>query len=113
MVEAQEGTLEGGTMKIKELFADKKNWTKGAYARTREGKPLMDHDQVVGPDAARWCLVGAAWKCYSKKDGIMGKRVSDVLSKIFDNLPSEITQTDFNDRRGWKAVKALVEELGV
>ncbi len=47
-------------MKVKELLADPKRWTKGAMARRSDNFPVSPKD----PSATCWCLMGAIEMCY-------------------------------------------------
>jgi hypothetical protein len=47
-------------MKIHQLLKSKKNWTKGFAAKNKRGCPVFARDK----SAVRFCLAGAACKCY-------------------------------------------------
>lgn len=101
-------------MKISELLSDESKWCKGRDAQNHNGEAVMATDD----GACRWCLFGAALKCYA--DDYEMKDL--VLCKIRDAIQhgtglSLITEyiTRWNDRseRTFSEVKALVERLGV
>lgn len=48
-------------MKVRELFNNKDKWTKGLYARDKDGFSV----DPEGSNAVCFCLVGALRKCYS------------------------------------------------
>lgn len=99
-------------MKIRELLDKPDKWTQGSYAKTKDGgivHPSSSH-------ACKWCLAGAARKCYIQGS----KEFYDIIDKIeyaiinkynttFINVPA------FNDSVTitYKDIKALVDELDV
>jgi hypothetical protein len=69
--------------RVRALIKDPRRWTKGFFARTHdgvgieedydeesrdEGDTLSDVEAANHPDAACWCLYGAAYKCGIYKD---------------------------------------------
>lgn len=92
-------------MKLRELFSSPEKWTKGAMARTFEGRPVHSHH----PDAVCWCFMGGKIKCYSsltdEESDAFYARITKRL--IVDSI------IEWNDQATFEQVKALVEELDI
>lgn len=63
-------------MKIKELLADPKKWTKGAFARGAEREPVGSNSTA----AECWCLAGALHFCYPYNNGVTALRLAEAVS---------------------------------
>jgi hypothetical protein len=80
-------------MKVKELLSDRKRWTTGAYARSRN-RNLCD------PKSSRaysFCLLGAIRKCYGELT-IGSQDAIDKLKDAICQLGHSDSITEFNDQ---------------
>ncbi len=91
-------------MKIKELFSDPKAWTRGVYARNKDGLSI----DPFADGACKFCLVGAILKCYPDRDERVA--IHDKLGEATKNFGGVI---NFNDTRNHEDVLKLVTELDV
>lgn len=99
-------------MKIRELLTNQSKWTKGAFAKTATGHPT-DYDSN---DAAKFCLVGAARKCYGR-----GEEGNAVLRTLIYEIDGRRPFRDAKNVASWNDalgrtfadVKALVERLDI
>lgn len=95
-------------MKIRELFADKSKWTRGAMARDKDGNRATPTSRC----STCWCMLGAIYKCYP--DLKPGQR-----SRLGKKLDREAKKRGFafacqlNDQGGYEAVIDLVNTLDI
>lgn len=78
-------------MKAHELLADPKKWTKGAYARDRQGRPI----NPLFSNAESFCMIGAVIRCYPD---IYDQ--DKVNQKLFTRSELKEGVGRFNDRVG-------------
>lgn len=91
-------------MKVKDLLTDESKWTKGAYARTAEGRMVFYRDIA----ATRFCLLGAIFRCYGAIGaGEITERVEKKLSDCSTHGWNDDPRTTFAD------VRRLVEKLDI
>ena len=88
-------------MKIKE-FLKESNWTKWQYAKDAKGNVCA----VADAKAEKFCLMGAAKKCYP--EGM------DMIRRLLDRELGDMAIT-WNDmpERTFEEVKAVVEKLDI
>lgn len=94
-------------MKLKELFADPKRWTKGAHAKDAAGVGVS----VSNPDAKCFCLSGAIIKIHGSKEHGPG---GEVYKKIQNYIGHRIISA-WNDapERTIEDVQQLCRELDI
>ena len=98
-------------MKIRELFTDESKWTTHAYARTKEGKVLLNAHL---PEAVCWCLDGAISKCYlfgNESDQL--RTYYMIKHKIFEHVNENPVPWNDHPKRTFAEVKQLVETLDI
>lgn len=93
-------------MKIKELFADKNNWTCGAMSRNMKGERCSINHGVC------WCLVGAIIKCYGHEKPAFRKKLGKLVDREARKYHYE-TAIHLNDQGGYDKVISLVNELDI
>lgn len=91
------------------LFGSSRRWTKGHYAFDKEGNRC----DATDPAAKRWCMVGAIWHVYGRRD--TGSAAIDRLDKTLYFLGFKEGVTVFNDdpRRRFQTVKRIVRLAGI
>ena len=92
-------------MKIQEVLATPDKWCKYDNAVTKLGCDVLpDSSQAV-----KWCLVGAAMKCYS------GLELTRVRNLIATKILPFTYITSYNDaaERTFEDIRRLIEELDV
>lgn len=63
-------------MKIHELLDSPSKWTKGHYARDKDGENVAPRSVM----ACCWCLAGAVLKCYEfEARGEVSRKISDAV----------------------------------
>lgn len=95
-------------MKMHELLADPSSWTKHNFAKDAEGRCVPS----LSPDAVCWCLMGAAYRCYSDYDSGDCSRTLDVLHKLASVVGS-ITQYNDAPHRQHSEIIDLLRRLDV
>ncbi len=67
-------------MKMKELLADPKKWTKGSYARNEFGDPC----KILSTEATCFCLYGALTRCYpaGEQHVSAANKLEDAMRKL-------------------------------
>lgn len=93
-------------MKIKELLANPRAWTKGVLARDSYGVGIAPRR----PDAKCWCLMGALIRCYDV-DSERHEALQKMMNLVFSR--SGMTLTQFNDRSTHEQVARMLEEVNV
>jgi len=99
-------------MTIQELLSSPECWTKGALARTREGRVADPQSD----DAAAWCLLGALMKCYPETVvECLVEPIADHLGIMLADSNRRFPLTQWNDHpdRTWDDVMHLVRHLGI
>jgi hypothetical protein len=95
-------------MKIKELYDSPSRWTRGWFARDKDG----DRASTFSQEAVCFCLAGAVEKCYpASKEGdeIAYKLENAIRAKGFGR-----GYINWNDEVAtFEDVKSLVEELDI
>jgi hypothetical protein len=96
-------------MKVKELLADEKAWTRWAFARDAEGNAVSPESR----DACRFCLLGAIRRCYAGDHDGMWAAMDRLRQVIPAGDAHEISE--FNDLPGTThaAVLAVVQEANI
>ena len=96
-------------MKIQKLLKTKRNWIKFRMGADKYGR----YANPVGVSAAKWCLIGAIYKCY----GIDDVRTTRIIKKVRKelNMRGGDGIDDWNDdpNRTFKDVRALVRKLNI
>lgn len=102
-------------MKVKELLNSAEKWTKGEMARNNNEKYVG----VKAKSAEKFCLLGAIYKCYPKKEA---KNIIMKIAPTFNSGEStehiyecEEIIFSWNDRksRKFKDVQKLVNKLNI
>lgn len=98
-------------MKVRQLFSSEKKWTKGLYARNKDGVTVG----VLNDKAFSFCLDGALSRCYgpSGKFYKIRKQVDDAISKMTRGRFNSTVQWNDYHRRTFKQVKAFVTKLNI
>ncbi len=65
-------------MKIKELLNDKTKWCQQHAAVDHNDNPTCPR----GPDAVRWCLIGALLKCDPAEDSAVLEKLQSTIQQI-------------------------------
>ncbi len=93
-------------MKIRDLYSDGSKWTKGAFARDKDGHALLEVCRRIS-DAQCYCLVGAIRYCYLYEEAEIRTKIRKHLNIFYIN--------EWNDEplRTFAEVKALVEVLDI
>lgn len=95
-------------MKIQELLSDESKWTKGANARDKDGNAVIE----TMPQAAKWCLVGAASKCSKCSD--QRNTILTIASALgFNAYEGHIVDWNDSPERTFAEVRALIEKLDI
>jgi hypothetical protein len=88
---------------VGKLLSDESKWTKGAYARDKDGVEGTKSFKA----AVCWCLSGAIIHCYrldaSRFLGVIQRRLNVAFIADWNDAPE----------RTFAEVRALVEELGI
>ena len=92
-------------MKVYELLADPKKWTKKALARDKEGCQTYSS---YAPDAVCWCLDGAIFKVYHNH-----KIRCEIVDKIELFINTSIPEWNDAPQRTHKQVLALCKKLDI
>lgn len=103
-------------MKIWQLLSSRKKWTRNTFARYANGHVCSIHS----PTASRWCLSGAAHKCYpdiNKMFNVIDKIDNEILKRIGSEARppalSVIVYYNDNPKRKFSEIKTLVKKLDV
>lgn len=99
-------------MKIRELYSDPTRWTKGCFAKNKEGIAVPFRSS----DAYAFCLMGAVSYCYSDNDNDeMALKVDTKIRNYLRQKTGSGKQASWNDapERTYEEVKAMVDELDV
>jgi hypothetical protein len=98
-------------MKIKELLANPKNWTKGQYCKRKDGGPVVTSlsyfPEETSPETHCYCLHGAVYFCYPE----INER-SKVQTELLFNL-GRISAWNDAPERTHAEVLELVTRLDV
>ncbi len=81
-------------------IADRKHWTRGAFARNERGKGVSE----MAPDAVRWCAIGSLW---SLNRPAVTEGLVLLLSAAFELFDMDAMQV--NDTLGHKAVLRMYD----
>jgi len=98
-------------MKVKQLLTSEKKWTKGFYAKDKDGAAIG----VQNEKACSFCLDGALSRCYGP-DGTYHKirlRADEVIRKMTRGIFSNVVFWNDYNRRTFKQVKAFVTKLNI
>ncbi len=98
-------------MKIKELLSDESKWTQYCMARDSHNSPV----EWYGPNAVKWCLVGAIHKCYAKARWIdIMEQIADkmAIENVKESIEKEICNLNDN-YYGFESIKQIVDELDI
>ncbi len=103
-------------LKVKELLSKKSRWSKGAFATNFYGMPV-EEDSFW---ASRFCLVGAAIKCYPDEEerNLVYSKIARELKEVeFDSYAVanyiNIIWWNDNEKRTFSEVKELVNKLDI
>jgi len=78
----------------RDLISDESRWTRGSFARDRQGYYV----QTKSPEAVCWCAVGALIKCIPP-----GYHEERVIQAFQAAVPGHKSITYINDERGHAA----------
>lgn len=94
-------------MTITKLLNRASKWTKGAYARDKEGLIEL----ARGKNAVCWCAAGAVFKCYrlGRRNAIFIK-IAEALGKNPAEHDAFTVVTEFNDdpKTTFKQLRAVI-----
>jgi hypothetical protein len=90
---------------VRELLADESRWCQRELALTAAGC----ESSPEGPDATRFCLIGACMRIY----GTSGLIYKIARRKLQIAVGCDVSLAEFNDRHTHAQVLALVIEAGV
>lgn len=79
-------------MKIHQLLNRKSKWCKYSNAQDKRGETVDSNSK----SAVRWCLVGAARRCYRSR--------FDMVVDELKHLAATKSLSDWNDRATWPQV---------
>lgn len=102
-------------MKIKDLLKSEAQWTKGSFARDKDGKEVP----YGSPDAVCYCLLGATHLCYSVPHEVDkgDRKYYEIRNILFDYIIKKhniVGVMGFNDGVAkFEDVKQLVEDLDI
>lgn len=105
LVDAPKPVVERPQRKIRDIFATESKWCKRNFARDASGKPVHIDD----PNAVCWCLAGALDLCYPIRHT---PTFLTAVGKIYAKIGT-VSISLWNDKHGYDAVKALVDELDI
>jgi hypothetical protein len=88
---------------VRELLSDPRKWTRGSIARTAENTETHPRS----PNAASWCLVGAAEACAPDRVSYWAAR-SALVAEISRRAPGTGIPR-FNDTATHEEVLAVIE----
>lgn len=93
-------------MKIKDLLTDESKWVQQTYALDEVGNNVYSNN----PNATRWCLVGALYRCYGDSSTVLSVIYRKVYTAIGNQLISE-----WNDDpdRTFADIKHLIDTLDI
>ena len=95
-------------MKIRELLAGYRSWTKHASARDINNRLVDFNDN----NAVSWCLTGAAQKCYPNTLS-RGEIYSKINAYLENKYGRYVTITYWNDNNSYEQVKEMVDSLNI
>jgi len=97
-------------MKAWELLSDCSKWTRGCYARNRNGTPCPVSDR----HACQWCAMGAIIKCYGADNASNQhavNRAQEAAARLYSgNL---IAINDRQQHGAYVAVLSVLKEADV
>lgn len=86
--------------KVVKLLSDKTKWIQYNAAKDKNGQVIFSEDEA----AAKWCLLGAIWKCYGSTD-------NNIEDKVRRHIGCPISE--FNDSSQYKDVMKVAKELNL
>jgi hypothetical protein len=89
-------------MKAWQLLSGPDKFCKGELAQNREGENVYANSLA----AVRWCLVGAIIRCYPEPIR------DELLDRIKRNVKAKCIAV-WNDRYGWRKVRAVLKKLDI
>jgi hypothetical protein len=98
-------------MKIRELLTDESTWTQGAHGRDINGF-AVNLSEVSRPTTQRFCILGAARRCYGLGAQGDAAMVAIKVGLGFGGLEDVAIWND-HPTRTFDDVKALVERLDI
>jgi hypothetical protein len=114
----QEGIadIKPPTVKVHELLSDESKWTKGEYARDKDGKPCHSRSQ----EAVKWCVLGAVNKCYEKQTSLAYIVAQKLIKAATKNLSTEEIKRikmnvidHWNDNNDYKTIYNALKEMDI
>lgn len=97
-------------MKPSELLAKPESWCVTAMARNADGNARSPDD----PDACRWCVAGAIFKCYRGNDTARKEAMEAIAAKLPKDAPLyAVHEWERNPARTHAEILALVEEANL
>lgn len=94
-------------MKLKEFFSTRNKWTKNAYARNQEGKPVP----LSNSNAVKFCILGGIKVCYPLEQ--QEKIAAKIRDYIDPNGHTSIVEWQDVPKRRFKEVKKLLKDLDI
>jgi len=98
-------------MKAHELLSDASKWTKGAFAKNKDGI----RTNYSSRNAVCWCLLGAMDKCYDKSGWEFQFALFNKLRTVIKTKYNITGVSKFNDapERTFEEVHNLLKELDI
>lgn len=102
-------------MKVKELLCDESKHCRNHMALDSNGERVAWSD----PDACRWCLAGAVYKCYPGVNpgeiSAIFDKITEEIAKVTDafNTENGVMFTIFNDQADWATIREVIERVDI
>lgn len=100
-------------MTLQELFTDETKWTKGAYARDKQGHSVT----TMNHTAVSFCLNGGLCVCYSNPSSSYDKleqairRIQNTLREM--RLPTNLFVFNDNISTTFEDIKTVIQRANV
>lgn len=109
MNEHERKKLRADAAAVRELLSDKSRWTKGYYARDKEGAPVEALDET----AVCWCTAGAIIKVVGPNPGRRADRLMEALNEALISRYEATGVVQTNDHRpgGYDLILQELEQI--
>ena len=98
-------------MKVTELLDSPEKWTKGAWARDKEGVNVYSGRD---PAVTQWCIYGALDYCYRENVRLWSEAMDRLVAALF-HLHNTKFIADWQDQpeTTWEQVRTLLERADI
>jgi hypothetical protein len=94
-------------MKAWELLSDCSRWTRGIYARNKNGTPCS----INSPSACQWCAMGAILKCHGTGGGEAVLKAQATAERLYgENI---VSINDKWENGAYDAVLAILKAADI